>query len=980
MKNLYLIAFVFTVFSASIFGQSPSDVKEIISHYDLNKIKEKELYYRKKAATEKAKAIAVAQINNWPLVIETKNGSKSELMKLTADGYPIYYTTDNVNAARSTRTNFLHNGGGMGLNLEGQGMTVREWDGGAVRASHTAFGGRVTVVDDPAGALSGHSTHVCGTMIASANPATVKGMAPQATARTFNWTNDESEALSEIQLGMLVSNHSYGVPISGTGGPLASWIIGAYIYDTAAWDEIAYLSPYYLKVASAGNEGNSNANTDPLASGFDKLTFDKTAKNIMVVANAQDAVIGANGVLTSAAINSSSSQGPTDDLRIKPDITGNGTSLTSTNSTGNSATAVLTGTSMSSPNVAGTLLLLQQHYKNLYNSFMRSSTLKGLACHTADDGGEIGPDPVWGWGLLNAKKAVETLNTNGLTSWVSEENISQGGTFTMNVNSNGTTPLMASITWTDVAGPVNTGDVPNNPMKALVNDLDIRITQNTATYFPWKLDPNDPTGPAIRTSDNNVDNVEQVKIDSPTAGQYTVTVTHKGNLVNSNQKYSLVITGINSAFALNSTTADLVVCSNQNGVFNFNYSQSGGGTTNFTAVGLPSGATATFNPTSLSANGTVTMTITGLSSIVPGEYFIGINGNNGTETETRYKSLRVYNSTFQNVILNTPVDGQAGLSTSAILRWQAQVNAESYTVQVSESASFTTTFINEVVTTNQYAVSGMNQSTRYYWRVIPANRCGNGSAASATLSSFATGILTCDQSFTAEDYSNASIASIANSSASVPLTITGGYTIGDINVNINLTHTYVQDMTISLQGPASIGSPIIILLQEPCGDNDNINCTMDDDGGAPACAGNPAISGSIAPFDPLSALNSLPADGVWTLLIDDPYNGDGGSVNLFSINLCRVTPAPGLSIGENPSLSNCSVYPNPTKGTVNVVIPNITEKTMIYLYDLQGRKIMTTETNQMNSSFEIGNLQDGIYLVTIENSTGATSKKIILRK
>ena len=650
---------------------------------------------------------------------------------------------------------------------------------------------------------------------------------------------------------MLISNHSYGVPLSGSTGPLAAYIIGAYGAAAAAWDEIAYLSPYYLTVSSAGNSGNDNANTNPIAPGFDKLTYDKTAKNMMVVANAQDAVIGANGVLTSVVINSSSSQGPTDDLRIKPDITGNGTGLTSCIGTSNTATASYTGTSMASPNVAGTLLLLQQHNKNLTNSFMRSATLKGLACHTADDAGAIGPDPVMGWGLLNAKKAVETLNSNGLTSWVSEESLNQGGSFTMNVNSIGTTPLIASITWTDVPGPINEDFIPNNPMRALVNDLDIRITKNTTTYFPWRLDANDPTGPAIRSADNNVDNVEQVKIDAPTAGQYTITVTHKGTLVNLNQKYSLVITGINSAFAINSTTPDLIVCTNQNAVYNFNYTQSGSGTTTFSAVGLPAGGIATFSPTSLSANGTVTMTITGLSAIVPGEYSIGISGNNGTETETRFKLLRVYNTIFQNSVLNTPTNGTTGISTSVILRWQTQFNAESYIVQVSSSPTFATFLINDTVTTNQYNVSGLSQQTRYYWRVLPANRCGNGDAANATVFTFDTGILTCDQTFTATDFSNATIASVPNSSASVPLTITGGYTIGDINVNINLTHTYVQDMTISLEGPASIGSPIIILLQEPCGDNDNINCTMDDNGGAPQCAGNPSISGPIAPVAPV---------------------------------------------------------------------------------------------------------------------------------
>ena len=353
-------------------------------------------------------------------------------------------------------------------------------------------------------------------------------------------------------------------------------------------------------------------------------------------------------------------------------------------------------------------------------------------------------------------------------------------------------------------------------------------------------------------------------------------------------------------------------------------------------------------------------------------------GNNGTETETRYKSLRVYNTTFQNLGLTTPANGQTGLSTSTVLRWVGQINAESYQVQVSTSPTFASTFLNVLLADNEAFVTGLSQATRYYWRVIPANRCGNGNSATATVYSFDTGTITCDQTFTATDYSDAAIASVANSDASVPLTITGGFTIGDINVNINLTHTYVQDMTITLEGPASIGSPIIVLLQEPCGDHDNINCTMDDNGGTPQCAGNPAISGPIAPVDNLSNLNGLPADGVWILRIDDPYNGDGGSVNLFSIDLCRVTPA--LSVNDNPSLVNSSVYPNPTKGTVNVSIPNISEKTMIYLYDLQGRKILTKETSQINSSFEIDNLQDGIYLVTLENSLGATSKKIILRK
>lgn len=972
-NTLYLI--VIALFSAASYGQSPEEVRKIVGNYDLKLLKEKEEYYRKVEEMEKQKAIAAAKINHWPLVIVKEDGTTAELMKLTPDGYPMYYSTDNVNAARSTRTNHLHSGGSLGLNLEGQGMTVRVWDGGRVRASHNAFGGRVTVVDDPAEALNFHATHVAGTMIASANPAAVKGMAPQANARTFNWTNDESEALSEIQLGMLVSNHSYGVPISGTGGPLPSWLIGAYIPDSYAWDDIAYSSPYYLQVASAGNDGNSNANTDPIAGGFDKLVGNKVSKNNLVVANAEDVSVNTNGTINGdIEINSSSSQGPADDFRIKPDITGNGTALTSTGSTGNSATQVLTGTSMSSPNVAGSLILLQQHYNNLYNSFMRSATLKGIACHTADDGGLEGPDPVFGWGLLNAKKAAETISGNGLTSWVSEENLNQSQTFTMNVNSNGTQPLIASITWTDVPGQINTSAIPNDPTRALVNDLDIRITRNATTYFPWKLV--DVNSAAVRTGDNNIDNVEQVKIDAPAAGQYTITVTHKGTLVNNSQKYSLVITGINSAFALNSTSSDLTVCSNQNAAYTFSYNQTGAGTTTFSAAGLPAGASASFSPASLSTNGTVTMTITGLSNVAPNEYFVGITGNNGTETETRLKSLRVFNSTFQNVVLISPTEGQSGLSTSAILKWQNHPNAQTYHVQVATTPNFSALVADDLVQETEYFVTGLNQETAYYWRVTPQNQCGVGNAANSTVNTFSTGIIICDQTFEAEDYSNATIAPDPNSSASVSLNITGGYTIGDINVNLAITHTWIQDMTISLIGPAAIGSPQIILFQEACGDNQNISCTLDDDGGAPQCSGTPAITGSIAPFESLSVLNTLPADGIWTLYVDDPWDNDGGTIDLFSIDLCRVTPS--LSVASN-TLSNVSVYPNPTKGTLNVLIPN-NEKSSIVLFDLQGRQILKKETNQINTSFSIDSLQDGIYMVTIENNSGTVTKKIVLRR
>ncbi|MEL1246919.1 S8 family serine peptidase [Flavobacterium helocola] len=999
------LLFIFSLtFSGFVFSQTQEDVEKITKNYDLEKLKELQVSYKKKEAAEKKAAYEAAKRNGWPIIIE-KDGVYQELMKLTPDGFPLYYATEsNVIAARSTRANYLNTGGGLGLTLDGQNMVARVWDGGPVRRLHSAFytsstntASRITNVDVPfttSNSNTNHGTHVAGTILALPwNPtsAPVRGMAPQATGRSFDWTDDESEAVSEVAMGMLLSNHSYGVPVSqivnGNLSVLPSWYIGSYVEDSRVWDEIAYNSPFYLPVYSAGNDGNNNDNADPISGGLDKLVGNKVAKNVLTIANAQDATIAVDGSLTSVNINSGSSQGPTDDRRIKPDIAGNGTGLVSPISSSNTATADYSGTSMAAPNVTGSLLLLQQHYKNVTTSFMRSATLKGLACHTADDAGEIGPDPYFGWGLLNAKKAAETITNNGLSSWISEQRLNQGQTFTMTVRSNGgaNNPLIASITWTDLPGEANNGQrlVPNDLFRSLVNDLDIRVTRNGTTFFPWKLNSTDPLLPATRVGDNNLDNVELVRIDSPAAGDYVITITHKGNLVTGGQNYSLVVTGISSSFGLISKSNDVVLCSTANASYTFDYKQSGAGTTNFTATGVPAGATVSFTPASLSANGTVTMNVTNLGSVTPGLYDIGIVGNNGTETETRIKSLRVFSSTFTPITLTSPLNGFNGTPASINLDWQDDNNAESYLVQVSTNSTFTTTVVNQVVQESNFIASNLNQDTVYYWRVVPSNRCGSATNASAIVNSFKTGIISCGNIFNATDFSDATIATTANVTASVPINVSGGIIIGDLKVTLDISHTWIGDMIISLEGPASIGSPEIILLNQPCTGSGstypNILATLDEAGAALVCeATSPVVRGIAAPFESFTAFNGLNADGVWTLKVSDVGNNDGGAINAVSLNFCNVVPGT-LSSNDNV-LGSLKVYPNPAKGIVNIDLGNVTGDTTYELFDVQGRKVISKVSSSNFETLNIENLSEGIYMLSIQNGGAKTTKKLVINK
>lgn len=331
-------------------AQTLSEKQRITDRYDLNELLKIQNEYFQKISSEKEKVRNMAASLNVPLIIE-QNGTYAELQKILPDGSLIYYTTFNVNAAKSTRTNHLNSGGSLGLNLMGQNMTAHVWDGGLARTTHQEYDGAGGTdrfsIGDGTTALHYHSAHVTGTIMASGVSANAKGMAPHARAVGYDWNYDLSEATSAASSGMLISNHSYGF----RSDLVPDYYFGAYITDSRDWDNLLFNAPYYLMVVAAGNDGNTNYNGAPLAgnSAYDKLTGHATSKNNLVVANANDANVDANGNLISVSINSSSSEGPTDDYRIKPDITGNGTSVYSTYETSNTAYGTITGTSMASP-------------------------------------------------------------------------------------------------------------------------------------------------------------------------------------------------------------------------------------------------------------------------------------------------------------------------------------------------------------------------------------------------------------------------------------------------------------------------------------------------------------------------------------------------------------------------------------------------------------------------------------------------------
>ncbi|AYL98816.1 S8 family serine peptidase [Mucilaginibacter celer] len=587
MNKLYTavsLCFLMLGFTGGIFAQQP--LVSATGEAELNKLSSQTSTAYKASYN---KAVSLAQTHGWTLVRHNRKGNLIILQGVNKLGFPVYLTThNNTTAAATVGTNNLQPGGSLGLNLSGSSDFLAGklaiWDGGSVYRAHQEFAGKTITLKNNA-AISDHSSHVAGTMIARGVYAPAKGMSfGAATLQSYDFNDDETE-MSAAAANLLLSNHSYGIVAgwdyndtdgrwewNGLPGDSVDYNFGFYDAKTANWDKIAYNAPYYLIVASAGNSREENgppvgqtyygykSRTDQTMvskgarpagisnnDGYDIISTTGNSKNGITVGAVYPLLYGPKN-RTDVTIAPFSSWGPTDDGRIKPDLVADGVNVLSVGIDNTTSYLTLSGTSMASPNVTGSLYLLQEYYAKKNNgAFMRSATLKGLVCHTAFDAGNVGPDYIYGWGLLNMTAAAQAITDNGGKSTVSEKTLAQGQTQTYNVIASGSTLLAATISWTDPEGTATAEGVINSRTPKLVNDLDIRVSDGTTTFSPWVLDPEKP-GFAATKGDNIRDNIEQVYIPNSVPGRaYTITVTHKSTLKSGSQAYSLIVTGVGGA-------------------------------------------------------------------------------------------------------------------------------------------------------------------------------------------------------------------------------------------------------------------------------------------------------------------------------------------------------------------------------------------------------------------------------------------------
>ena len=305
--------------------------------------------------------------------------------------------------------------------------------------------------------------------------------------------------------GARIHTNSYGIPGDGS-----------YSFNDINVDRSLRDMEDLLILFSAGNnDGPVNSTGSP-----------GNAKNVLTV--------GALGHGNSTFVAGFSNRGPTDDGRIKPDITASGSSIESArgdllndNNISAPSRATKSGTSMSTPITAGGAALVRQYYTDGFyptgvanpadahiptGALMKATLINGAGT----DVGHFNKDTGWGRVFLansilfdDSEKQLriwEVSNKNGLKTNEEME-------FKVGVTNN--QDLSITLVWYDLPGPFGSS-------KTLINDLDLSVSVNGNTY---KGNVFNGVANSITGGDNDsINTVEQVRIPEPTEGIYTIKV------------------------------------------------------------------------------------------------------------------------------------------------------------------------------------------------------------------------------------------------------------------------------------------------------------------------------------------------------------------------------------------------------------------------------------------------------------------------
>jgi len=347
------------------------------------------------------------------------------------------------------------------------------------------------------------------------------------------------------------------------------------------------------------------------------------------------------------------------------------------------------------------------------------------------------------------------------------------------------------------------------------------------------------------------------------------------------------ISVIQSPFVIKFQNFIQEICDQNMVQFNFDYSTylDFNEDVNLTIDNLPQGLTVNISPDNLNNSSTSgEVKIFGLENLSPQDIHLRLKAESTNVSRSFDFDLNYRNDDVNPPELLTPEDNLEEVSLSTTLTWNDDENASIYQIQISKDIGFQEIIFSENIDQSFYNIDKLEFNSNYFWRVKSINNCSQSNFSNPF--SFKTQKITCGL------YESENLPISLNDATSLDesgLTVTSIeisdiVNIVDINVNLTLTHTWVEDLRIYLVSPDGTK---VTLSQNSGGDGDNYTETVfDQDSQTSISSANAPFTGSFRPVESLDIFNGERANGNWVLQIVDQGPQDTGELIDFSIQIC----------------------------------------------------------------------------------------------
>ena len=329
---------------------------------------------------------------------------------------------------------------------------------------------------------------------------------------------------------------------------------------------------------------------------------------------------------------------------------------------------------------------------------------------------------------------------------------------------------------------------------------------------------------------------------------------------------------------------------------------------------VPEGLTATLSQSTFSSSDTNgTLNVSGIQALADGDYVLELKGLGGS-FDYRYRvAIKKRDANVASPTLLSPQNNEEDVSTEITLNWETGANTDQVVLQVATDSEFTAPFVNLTTTKDNYLLTDLESDQLYYWRLAGKNFClePNELGAFSEVQQFRTSQISCvtnEATNLPKDLTDGSSTSTGRVQASI--NVRENLEILDINVRVDITHTWISDLVLTLVSP---DGQQILLVQNRGQDNvDFSNTTFDQEASEGIASASYPYTGSYQPEETLENLYGTNSYGIWKLYVDDEYAEDTGTLNVFELEFCLKGVV--LPNSDNDSfvdaLDNCPTITN----------------------------------------------------------------------